>query len=67
MALLGASIDQQCLTAGLVDDLVLHICPVLLNGGVRLFEHLGTSPVQLERTAVSATGKITSLRFRVVR
>ncbi len=67
VALLGASIDQQCLTAGLVDELVLHICPVLLNSGVRLFEHVGASPIQLERTAVTATGKITSLRFRVMK
>lgn len=59
---------QQYLTAGLLDELQIHIVPVLLGDGVRLFEnHLGTAPGELECTRVieSPTGVI-HLRYRVV-
>jgi dihydrofolate reductase len=49
----GASIIQQALTAGLVDELFLHVAPVILNGGTRLFENLG-GPIRLERAEVIA-------------
>jgi dihydrofolate reductase len=39
--LMGASIPQQCLRAGLLDEIQLHLVPVLLGAGVRLFDHLG--------------------------
>jgi len=61
----GASIIQQALNAGLVDELQLHIEPVLLGGGTRLFEHLG-GPIQLERTEVVQSQFATHLRFRIV-
>lgn len=67
VALLGASIDQQCLRAGLVDEIVIHLVPLLLGHGVRLFEHLGERPIELERTEVISTSSITSLRFRVMK
>ncbi len=66
VALLGASIDQQCLKAGLVDEIVIHVCPILLNEGIRLFDHLG-SEINLERIEVVSTAQLTSLRFRVVK
>lgn len=47
----GASIIQQALAAGLVDELFLHVAPVILGSGTRLFEHLG-GPIQLERAEV---------------
>ncbi len=37
----GASIIQQALRSGLVDELFLHVAPVILNSGTRLFDHLG--------------------------
>jgi hypothetical protein len=41
--------------------------PVLLGGGVRLFDHLGTSPIELERTRVIEAPDVTHLTFRVVK
>jgi len=67
VALLGASIDQQCLKAGLVDEIMIHLVPLLLGEGIRLFDHLGGEAIELERTEIVATSGITSFRFRVVR
>jgi dihydrofolate reductase len=62
----GASAAQQCLAAGLMDEIQIHLTPVLLGEGTRLFEHVG-GPVQLERTMVVDTPNATHLRFRVIR
>lgn len=48
----AASIAQQCIKAGLLDEIHVDLAPVLLGEGVRLFEHLGTEPIELERTSV---------------
>jgi dihydrofolate reductase len=66
VALLGASIDQQCLKAGLVDEIVIHLLPVLLGDGISLFGRLG-GKYELEREEVVTAGQLTSLRFSVVR
>jgi len=63
----GANVAQQYLKAGLLEELRLHVVPVFLGDGVRLFEdHLGTKPPQLELTSVveSPTG-VTHLTYRV--
>jgi dihydrofolate reductase len=62
----GASAAQQCLAADLMDEIQIHLAPVLLGSGTRLFEHLG-GQVQLQRTKVIATPNGTHLRFRVIR
>jgi dihydrofolate reductase len=65
----GASVAQQCLKAGLLDELRIHLVPVLLGGGVRLFEnHLDAAPGQLECASVieSPTG-VAHLTYRVLR
>jgi dihydrofolate reductase len=62
----GASIIQQALAAGLVDELYLHVAPVILNSGTRLFEHLG-GPIQLERAEVIESRHATHLRYRIVK
>ena len=67
VSLLGASIDQQCLKAGLVDEIVLHVAPILLGEGVRLFDHLGNEPIELERAGIVSQTGITSLRFCVIK
>ncbi len=64
----GASTAQQCLRAGLANELHIDIMPVLLCDGLRLFEDIGTEQIQLERMKVmeSPAGR-THLRFRVVK
>jgi dihydrofolate reductase len=63
----AASIVQQCLKAGLLDEIHVDLVPVLLGGGVRLFDRLGTGPIELERTEVVEAPDVTHLTFRVVR
>lgn len=63
----GASVIQQLLRAGLVDELHLDVMPVLLGGGLRLLENLEPDPVRLEMLGVETVGQRTSLRFCVVR
>ena len=63
----AASIVQQCLKAGLLDELQIELVPVLLGKGVRLFEYLGVEPIELERTLVIEAPDVTHLRFRVVK
>jgi len=67
VTLLGASIDQQCLNAGLVDEIMIHLAPVLIGEGKRLFDHLRAGDIELERIELIATGGITSLRFRIIK
>jgi dihydrofolate reductase len=65
----GANVAQQYLRAGLLDELQLHVVPVLLGDGVRLFEnHIADAPGELERTRVveSPTG-VTHLGYRIVK
>jgi dihydrofolate reductase len=63
----SASIMQQCLKAGLLDEIQLDLAPVLLGGGVRLFENLGAMPVNLEIMRVVEGLGVTHLKYRVVR
>jgi dihydrofolate reductase len=65
----GAAVAQQYLKAGLLDELQLHVAPVLLGDGVRLFEgHVAEAPAELECTRVieSPVG-VSHLRYRVVK
>jgi dihydrofolate reductase len=62
----GANVAQQYLKAGLLDELQIHLVPVLLGDGVRLFEnHLGPERRKLESTSVIASPAVTHLRYRV--
>lgn len=63
----GASVAQQLLQLGAVDEIQLSVTPVLLGGGVRLLDHIGEAPVTLEQTRVIASEGVTHLRYRVVR
>lgn len=65
---LGApSIVQQCLQAGLLDEIHIDLVPVLLFNGIRLFDHLGIGPADLEIMEVSANPNVIHLDFRVVK
>jgi dihydrofolate reductase len=63
----GANVAQQYLKAGLVDEIQIHIAPLVLGGGVRLFDQLGDAQIELEKIRVIDSPKVTHLRFRVVR
>jgi dihydrofolate reductase len=61
----GASIAQQALQAGLVDELHLHVAPVILGAGRTLFGQLGVR-LHLERTRIRESLYATHLDFRVL-
>ncbi|GLU48345.1 dihydrofolate reductase family protein [Nocardiopsis ansamitocini] len=65
--ILGASIARQCLDAGVLDEIIVFIVPVLLGDGVRLFDHPGGTNVRLERLDLTHTSQTTNLRLRVLR
>jgi dihydrofolate reductase len=63
----GANLAAQCIEAGLLDEVVVHVAPVLLGDGVRLYGAPGANRVTLERIELASSGQLTSMRFRVVR
>ena len=63
----GADVAQQFLRAGLIDQIQLHVVPVLLTSGMRLFEHVGSEPVELEVVEAIPTSAATHLRYKVVK
>ena len=62
----GASPGQQALKAGLCDQILVHVVPYLLGGGVSLFAHLD-GPVRLEKLSVADGPLATHVRYRVVK
>lgn len=64
--LFGATVPQQALQLGLVDEIQLHVAPCLIGGGTSLFGTLGTA-IGLERTQATITPAATHLTFRVLR
>jgi dihydrofolate reductase len=61
----GANIAQQYLKAGLIDEMELHVVPVLLGAGARLFDNLERAQIGLECTRVVAAPGVTHLKYRV--
>ncbi len=61
------SILQQALKAGLVDEITVDVAPILLGGGVSLFDHLGTGSINLECIGNVQTQHVTHLGFRVIK
>ena len=62
----GAAVINQYLAAGLLDELELHVVPILLGGGARLLEGVGPE-VQLEQARVVEAPGVTHLKYRVVK
>ena len=63
----GPDIGRQFIEAGLVDEIGVHLVPVLFGSGTRMLEHLGGEHIQLETTSVIETPAAIHLGFRVVR
>ena len=64
----GSTIAQLALTGGLLDELEIHLVPVLLGAGTPLFEHLGVERRELERVRVlEGEAGVTHLHYRVLR
>jgi dihydrofolate reductase len=64
----GAATAQLALAAGILDELEIHLVPVILGGGRRLFENLGPEHTELERVRViEGEGGVTHLHYRVRR
>jgi dihydrofolate reductase len=63
----GASVFRQYLAAGLIDEINVHLAPIVLGGGKPLFEELETAPIELEPRGCVQTPGATHLRFGVVR
>ena len=63
---LGASVAAQCLEAGVLDEVLVSVTPVLLGDGTRLFEQPGGRTVRLEPISVTHTPQVTNLWYRVI-
>jgi dihydrofolate reductase len=63
----GADVAQQYLRAGLIDEMQIHVVPVLLGDGARLFDNLGDAEVGLECTAAVEAPGVTHITYRVVK
>ncbi len=66
MDVFSANIGQQLLRAGRVDEIHVHLVPVLFGAGTRLFENLGDDHIRLEITQVVEGSNATHLRYAVV-
>jgi dihydrofolate reductase len=64
LLVLGANVVDQCLEAGLVDEILMHLVPELVGDGVRLFD-ASTLRASLTTLDVSASGQVVNLRLRV--
>ena len=67
IGLCAADVAQQFLRAGLLDEIQVSVAPVLLGGGVRLFDERKTGPVELEQIRAIESDGVTHLRYRVVK
>ena len=63
----AASVTQQLLRAGKLDEIDLNVIPCLLGAGVRLLANLDNAPIDLERVRVIPSDGVTHVRYRVVR
>src|SRR4051812_2743181 len=61
----GAGVAQLALAAGVLDEIEVHVVPVLLGQGRRLFDNLGPEHIELERTRVLEGDGVTHMHYRV--
>jgi dihydrofolate reductase len=67
VGILGPTIARQCLDAGLLDEIVVQIAPILLGDGTRLLDRRGTRQTRLEKVGVGESGQLSDLRYRVLK
>jgi dihydrofolate reductase len=67
VSLMGATIVQQSLRTGLLDELTIDLVPVVLGGGARLLDGIGSGSVELELSRVVDAPGVTHLTYRVVK
>jgi dihydrofolate reductase len=63
--ILGASVAAQCLDAGVLDEVLVSVLPVLLGDGTRLFEQSGGKTVRLAPISVTHTPQVTNMWYRI--
>jgi dihydrofolate reductase len=62
----GGSVVRQYLDAGLIDEFQVHVAPVLLGDGIRLFDQPGSDQIELEVVRVVESEAVTHLKYRVI-
>jgi dihydrofolate reductase len=67
VAVTGAKIVQQCLMAGLLDEIHIDLVPLLLGDGILLFENLGSAHLDLEQLTVIEAPGVTHLKYRIIK
>jgi dihydrofolate reductase len=65
VVVLGANVARQCLEAGLLDEIIVEIAPVLLGDGIRLFERADGTPVRLDPVSSRNESHTTVLRYLI--
>jgi dihydrofolate reductase len=65
VVVIGADLARSCIEQRLIDELIVHLAPIMLGDGVRLFERSG-DPVRLEPLGSVSGGQVTDLRFGVL-
>ena len=63
VVVLGANVARQSLEAGLLDEIIVHVAPVLVGDGVGFFERPGGAPVNLTPISSADEGGMTVLRY----
>jgi dihydrofolate reductase len=63
----GPDVASQFVGAGMVDEIGIHLVPVLFGGGARLLDHIGDDHIQLEVLSVVDTSPATHLLYRIVK
>lgn len=63
----GANVIQQYLRTGLLDEIQVHLVPILLGAGKRLFDNIGPRQIELETARVIESPGVTHLRYRIVK
>jgi dihydrofolate reductase len=67
VVIIGASVARQCIDKGLIDEIFVHIAPILLGDGIPFFRRQGTAKTELEMIKFTKFETIVNIRYRVVK